>query len=108
MKKYIWLIILGSLLVIGGYFFFIRKPLEDAPLYKTTQPLQKTLIQKVSASGTLEARDQITVGSLVAGRVVGVHVDDNDHVEKGQLLITLDNGRGYSPVKKFKATLDEQ
>ena len=34
-----------------------------------------------------------------------MHVDDNDFVEKDQVLVELDNGIGYSNVKKAKAAL---
>jgi HlyD family secretion protein len=44
---------------------------------------------------------------LVAGRIVKLHVDDNDFVKKDQVLVELDDGIGYSRVKRSKAALME-
>ncbi len=53
----------------------------------------------------LRAKEQIVIGSLVAGKVVEIFVEDNDFVKKNQLLARLDDGIGDSAVKKLKAAL---
>jgi HlyD family secretion protein len=106
------LIVLSSI-VIGGLFIFIgvkihkKNSSDEKVFYITKKPIQKKIVQLVNSAGRLQARDEITVGSLVAGRVVKIHVDDNDTVKKGQLLVELDNGIGDSNVKKIRATLKE-
>lgn len=80
---------------------------ENKILWKSEKPIERYLIQYVSATGSLRAKDQITIGSLEAGRVVEILVDFNDKVKKDQLLAILDNGIGDTVVKQLKATLEE-
>jgi multidrug resistance efflux pump len=59
----------------GGYLGYHR--------WKATQPLEW--------SGTIEART-IAIGSRTGGRVKEVHVREGDHVEAGQVIVTLEAG----------------
>lgn len=51
------------------------------------------LVVSVSATGTLQPVNTVSVGSELSGTVVTVLVDDNDHVRKGQVLARLDTAR---------------
>ena len=100
--------LLAALVVVTCFYFFIKKSSkEKEPLFTTTPLIRRNLTQKVNASGTLEPRDKITVGSLVAGRVVKIYVDENDQVKKNQLLVTLDDGTGDWALKRAQAALQE-
>lgn len=74
---------------------------------KTEKPIRKDVVQLVTASGNLKAKEQISVGSLVAGKVIEIRVDDNDIVKKDQILAILDDGIGDSDVKRLNAILSE-
>lgn len=76
-------------------------------LFKTCKPTHQPIAQYVSASGTLKAREQILIGSLVAGKIHKLLVDTNDIVKKDQVLVELDNGIGDSFLKKIQGQLDE-
>lgn len=92
----------------AGFYFFIKKRNSKKLVWHQTEmPLRKNLSQYINASGRLQPQDQITVGSLVAGRIIKLHVDDNDFVKQNQVLVQLDDGVGYSAVKKAKAALLE-
>ena len=95
------------LLAAGGTWHFFKKSNNgnDKAIFKTDTPTQQHITQYVSASGTLKAKDQISVGSLVAGKVENILVDDNDNVKKGQLLVKLDNGIGETAVQEAQAGL---
>lgn len=90
-----------------GVFFYIKTTQKKIPTnpIRTEQPVKKDLTQIVNASGKLKAVVQITVGSLVAGRIIEVRAQDNDIVKKNQILALLDNGIGDSDVKKNAAEL---
>ena len=92
---------------LGLYFIVKKNNKKQISWYSTSQPTTRDLKQYITASGRLKARNEITIGSLVAGRIVKLHVDDNDFVKKDQVLVELDNGVGYSRVKKSKAVLME-
>jgi len=104
-KTLIASIIAFIVVIFGLYFFISNRNAKKIQWYLTSKPISKSLTQYINASGRLKAQDQITVGSLVAGRVVKLLVDDNDFVKKDQVLVELDDGIGYSAVKKAKANL---
>ncbi|MCK4651099.1 efflux RND transporter periplasmic adaptor subunit [Candidatus Babeliales bacterium] len=101
------LLVIASICIIlsGMYFVFKKNKIVEQKLFKTENPKRKDLIQYVKASGTLQAKDQISIGSLVAGKVDKILVDNNDFVKKGQVLAILDNGIGDNAVKRTKAEL---
>jgi HlyD family secretion protein len=90
-----------------AYIIFKKRNAKHLKWHLIGNPIQKDLKQYINASGRLQAEEQITIGSLVAGRVVKLHVGNNDFVKKDQVLVELDDGIGYSAVKKGKAALDE-
>jgi len=106
-NKIILPIILIIIIVFGSLFLFKKKDKFKKASFKTEKPYQKDLVHYVNATGTLQAKDQITVGSLVAGKVEKIIADDNDVVKKDDVLTILDNGIGDSSVKKLKALLFE-
>ncbi|MBY0353507.1 efflux RND transporter periplasmic adaptor subunit [Candidatus Babeliales bacterium] len=85
---------------------FLSKKKEDLVL-ASEKPQRRHLAQFVTASGMLKAKDQFTVGSLVAGKIIKILVDNNDHVKKDQVIAILDNGIGDTDVKKLTAQLKE-
>ncbi len=104
------MVIIFLIFVVGlGTCFYIKNKKSKIPVnpIRTEQPIRQDLSQFVNASGKLKAVVQITVGSLVAGRVVKVLAQDNDIVKKGQLLAVLDDGVGDSEVKRTTADLAE-
>lgn len=105
--KFYLVIIVIFLACIG--IWKIVKPFKKANpiIFKTCKPTHQPIAQYVSASGTLKARNQILIGSLVAGKIQKLLVDTNDVVKKDQVLVELDNGIGNSFLKKIQGQLDE-
>ncbi len=104
------IIILITISSLGaGTFLYLKKKKSNIPVnpIRTEKAVTRDLVQYVNASGKLKAVVQITVGSLVAGRVVKIYAEDNDVVKKDQMLIALDDGVGDSEVKKTTADLAE-
>ena len=104
------LIIISSIIISISTitFYFLKKNREEKNLpFKIENPIHKNLIQYVNSSGTLQAKDEVTVGSLVAGRVIKIIANDNDVVKKDQLLAILEDEVGYSEIEKFKGVLQE-
>ena len=102
-KSLIIFILVG--LVVSGYIYFRKKNKKQIQYFQTTQALQKDLKQYVNASRNLKARDEIIVGSLVAGRIIKILAEDNDFVTEGTILAELDDGKNYSGVKRAQALL---
>lgn len=97
----LFLVILSSIIILVGYRFLFFKP--EAPLF-TTQPLKRrTIIQKIDAAGFIEAEDMMKVGSLVPGIIQKLYVEENDIVEKGDILALIDNGKAENEINQKKA-----
>lgn len=75
------------------------------PLYTTETVSRGDLVVKVSATGTLEPTNQVDVGSELSGLVEVVLAQENDHVEKGQVLARLDVSKLTDEITKSDAAL---
>ena len=71
-------------------------------------PTRQDLEQFIKASGTLKAKEQLIVGSLVGGRILEWYADANDTVKKDQILAKIDDGVGYAGVEKALAVVAER
>jgi HlyD family secretion protein len=90
-KKIISIVILLGIAAISFYYYQQSKILLPAEIYRLQEITLGDVAQSVSANGTLNPVTLISVGTQVSGRVSKLFVDFNDHVEKGQILLTLDN-----------------
>ncbi len=78
---------------------------EAGPRYLTEAVTQGVLQVEVTANGTLEAEQKVTIGSELSGIVENVLVDVNDPIKHGQVLIELDTAKLKASVEKAKAAL---
>lgn len=72
----------------------------------TTQPVvRQTLLQSVTASGTVNAQNTITVGTQVSGTISELDVDFNSKVHKGQVLAKIDPSTLQAQVDQASAAV---
>jgi len=90
-KQFILPLIVLSLLAGGYYFYKSSKQAQPEDLYKFGAATQGDVEQTVSANGTINPVTLVSVGTQVSGRVSKLYVDFNDKVEKGQVLLELDD-----------------
>ncbi len=101
-----WIGVPAMLLLGGILFLFVRSGNRNhGPLYTTETVSRGNLVVKVSATGTLEPTNQVDVGSELSGLVEVVLAEENDHVEKGQVLARLDVSKLGDEITKSEATL---
>jgi HlyD family secretion protein len=60
---------------------------------------------RVSATGNLQPTNTVEVGSELSGLVETVFVDENDQVQKGQVLARLDTSKLQDQITKSEAAL---
>ncbi|MFZ2301472.1 MAG: efflux RND transporter periplasmic adaptor subunit [Gallionella sp.] len=71
-----------------------------------TQPVEKgTINQTVSANGTINPVSLVNVGTQVSGTVKKLYVDFNSKVEKGQILLELDDALLSAQIKQSRANV---
>jgi HlyD family secretion protein len=92
--------------VVGAalYFFFGRGS-ADATRYVTADVTRGSITVTVTATGNLEPRNQVDIGSELSGTMRVVNVDVNDVVKKGQVLAVLDTTRLRAQVLQAESSL---
>jgi HlyD family secretion protein len=74
--------------------------------FETAKVQKGSIVNTVTATGTLEAITSVIVGTQVSGIVEKLYVDFNSPVKKGQVLAELDKTALKSNVDQALATLD--
>ncbi|MBD3673907.1 MAG: efflux RND transporter periplasmic adaptor subunit [Planctomycetaceae bacterium] len=89
-RRWVWRTLKVALIVavIVGVVYWVR----FAPVTVTQHLIEQgEIVAEVMGTGTLEARVKATVSSKISGRIEEVSVDQGDRVNKGQLLVRLDD-----------------
>lgn len=79
--------------IVGGAWWSWRAWQADRkkePSWVTEAVVRATLVEKVTATGTLQPMVTVLVGSTVSGRILKLNADFNSRVTEGQLLAELD------------------
>ncbi len=88
-------IILGAILLAAlglAYWWFAGRAAQNpAQRYRTVEVQRGSVVQSVSANGTLNPVVLVSVGTQVSGTVRKLYVDFNDQVKAGQPLLELDD-----------------
>ncbi len=96
-KKLIISCIVLALLAGGYYGYKSSRQVQPQDMYKFGEVAQGDIEQAVSANGTINPVTLVSVGTQVSGRVSKLYVDFNDKVEKGQVLLELDDALITAP-----------
>src|SRR5882724_134166 len=86
-----WLvvIVIAGIVAGAGYWFWKRQG-DQAPDYKTAPVTRGNLIQVVTATGQLNPKTNVDVGSQVSGIIKKIYVDFNSEVTNRQIIAELD------------------
>lgn len=83
-------------------------PSEDGAQWVTATVERGSIEDVVTASGTLQPRDFVDVGTQVSGQLMKLHVDVGDEVQAGDLLAEIDPAVYLSRVEASRAQLRNQ
>jgi HlyD family secretion protein len=101
-------LVLGVLAVIaivfGAWRLLDRQGIETK--YRLSPAKIGDVTQAVSANGTLNPVVLVNVGTQVSGTVKKLHVDFNDRVKAGQILLELDPALLMAQVRQDEANLN--
>jgi len=103
-KKTISIILSVVLIVILIWFFFFRKK-DPEYAVETEKPTTGYISESVTATGTIQPVDTVTVGTQVSGTIATLFVDFNSTVKKDQLLAELDKTLLEATVEQTRANL---
>ena len=103
-KRYI---VLGVVVVVaavaGG--LSMRKKGEKAPEVKTAAVELAEIIEKVNATGKIQPKTQVKISADVSAKIIGMHVEEGDWVDEGDLLLELDRERYLASVESEEANV---
>jgi HlyD family secretion protein len=85
----------GALLMGGG-----ASAAPGAYVYETVKIDKGDVSRVITASGAVQPREKVEVGSEVSGKITAIYVDFNDTVKKNQILAQVD-------PETFQNTLDQ-
>lgn len=103
-KRWIKWAILAAIAVAAAFFFFGRDGAK-ATNYVTQEVALGDMTVTVTATGNLEPRNQVDIGSELSGTMRVVNVDVNDVVKAGQVLAVLDTTRLNAQVLQAESSL---
>lgn len=99
-----WRMGTGLLLIVAVFALAGNHRRAAGTTHYQIQPVQKgDLVITVTATGNLEATNQIEVGSELSGIINAMTADYNDMVEKDQPLAYLDDAKYEAAVMKSRA-----
>jgi HlyD family secretion protein len=104
MKK--WIYISVAILVVGAtaYYFFNHKK-TATETFETSKAKYGYIAKSITATGTVQPVDTVSVGSQVSGVIKNIYADFNDVVKKGELIATIDPSIILAQTEQSKANL---
>lgn len=99
----VWLMV--AIIVAAVLFYFFGGGDARATQYVTQPVTRGDITVTVTATGHLEPRKQVDIGSELSGTMRAVNVDVNDVVKAGQVLATLDTSRLNAQVLQARSSL---
>jgi len=103
-KKAVW-ITLAVIVVAGAGAVMMRGGEEELLEVQTAKVARETIVQKVNATGRIQPKTQVRISADVSAKIVALHVEEGDWVEKGQLLVELDRERYEAAVERAQANV---
>jgi HlyD family secretion protein len=98
-----WAVI--ALLIVAALYLLFGRNHTKATTY-VTQPVKRgDVTVTVTATGNLEPRNQVDIGSELSGTLRQVNVDVNDVVKAGEVLAVLDTSRLSAQVLQAQSSL---
>ncbi|MBI5613966.1 efflux RND transporter periplasmic adaptor subunit [Candidatus Gottesmanbacteria bacterium] len=97
MKK----VVISIIIIVGIIgFFWYRQSSQKTPNIETIQVQTKNLDETISASGKTSAKRMVDLKFQTSGLLIFVGVKEGDHVEKGQILASLDSREVQKNLEK--------
>ena len=100
------LVVIILFLVVGKTAGWIGKPKElEVELAKVKRV---TIVEKVSASGTVQPVTEVKIAPEVSGEIIDLMVEEGDSVRRGQLLVKIRPDTWESQLQRAQASLSQQ
>lgn len=99
-------VVLLIFIIIGRSQGWIGKPKEMQVEFAKAK--RTTIIEKISASGTVQPVTEVKLAPEVSGEIRELMVEDGDSVSKGTLLVKIRPDTWLSQLERAEASLNQQ
>ena len=89
----------------GGYKYYLSTQ-PQAAAQKLALVERGDIKETISATGSLSAVDNVDISSKITGRIVQVLVEENQHVNAGDVLVKLDDTALNATKMQMQAKLE--
>ena len=97
------IVVIAVLAVVA--FLILRKSEKPQMKYKPAEIHRGSIVNTVTATGTIEPIVQVEVGTQVSGIINHIYVDYNSVVKKGEVIAELDKTTLEADLASSSATL---
>lgn len=98
-NKKLWAIVVAIIAIAGAYFGYGAFQKEEKPNYTTGTVSKGSIQSNINATGTINPVRFVDVSTNVPGRLEAVYVKENQVVQAGDVIATIDS-------RQMQATLD--
>jgi HlyD family secretion protein len=105
MKRLLLLMIAAVLAGAAGLAAYYRNSGDSDPALTTAVVTRGPVVERVQATGTLQAVTTVQVGTQVSGTISALYADFNSKVRKGQVLARLEPSLFQTQVDQASATV---
>ncbi len=102
-KGKVILIVAGVVVMAGFVRLSVKNRGQSAVQVKLETVGRRDLVSIVTASGKIEPKKSVDILSDIMGRIVALPVREGDHVQKGQLLVSIDPTQYQAGVERAQA-----
>ena len=96
----------GSVVFIAAAALYFFKGSTQESTYETIGVDRGAIVEKITATGTINPVITVRVGSQVSGRIAKIFADFNAHVQKGQVIAQLETDIYQSRVAQAEANFE--
>lgn len=107
----ILIIAIVAVVIVGGLFAANRLGWigrDDVVSVTFAEARPRTIVERVSASGTVQPEMEVKISPEVPGEIVELNVEEGDSVAMGELLVRIRPDNFESVVSRALATLNQQ
>lgn len=105
-KSTIVLVSVLVIVVLAAVLFFVSRKKTETISFAIAKARHGFIAKSITATGTIQPVDTVSVGAQVSGVVKNIYVDFNSVVKKGQLLAKIDPSILLAQAEQSKANLD--
>ena len=102
-------IIIGSVIVLVILIIIVaiskKKNGDEGNVVQTAEVGRQKIVETVTATGRIQPKTQVKISADVAAKITNLYIKEGDWVDKGDLLVQLDQERFQASFESAEANL---